>query len=284
MRRARRPRSRAAGRTPPCSRCRTGRTTIVGPSSPASVARRASGRIRPWPSAATRWTRPRPRPSIWSETKIVTWASSPTTTLMAGASNRPRSSTSQPSSPQDRVTGGGERGEVGHRRPGREARTTSRPAVRAARRASRSATSSTTAAAGESDVQAGVLVPGAGQPVRRQGRRQATADDEAEVARAGGRHDARIRGPGQAPRSPPAAPRRPPACGPPSAARRAVRFTGPPTGRSPTPARKVSASSAVRRSSSPSPIVPPLAGGHGSGGPAGTTAGRRLRSGDHARR
>ena len=70
--------------------------TIVGPSIRARVSRRAAGRIRPCSSAATRWTRPRPRPSIWSETKIVTWASSPVTIEIGGAPTRPSSSWFQP--------------------------------------------------------------------------------------------------------------------------------------------------------------------------------------------
>ena len=59
------------------------------------------------------------------------------------------------------------------------------------------ATSSATAAAGEIDVQAGVLVPGAGQPVRRERRRQAAADDEPEVASAGAGDQARLGGCGE---------------------------------------------------------------------------------------
>ena len=70
--------------------------TSVGPAIRANVARSSSTRIRPCPSVATRWTRARPRPSIWSEARIVTWASSPTTTAIGGAPTRPSSSTFQP--------------------------------------------------------------------------------------------------------------------------------------------------------------------------------------------
>src|SRR5450756_1826122 len=41
-------------------------------------------------------TRSRPRPSIISALSTLTWTSSPTTTLIGGAPNNPRASTSQP--------------------------------------------------------------------------------------------------------------------------------------------------------------------------------------------
>src|SRR3546814_1576535 len=42
------------------------------------------------------------------------------------------------------------------------------------------------------DEQAGVLIPGTGQPVRRERRRQAAPDDEPEVASPGARDEARV--------------------------------------------------------------------------------------------
>ena len=60
------------------------------------------------------------------------------------------------------------------------------PAARAGRAASRAATSSTSGGGGRHDVQPGVLVPGGGQPVRGERRRQRAAGHEAEVARPGG--------------------------------------------------------------------------------------------------
>ena len=85
----------------------------------------------------------------------------------------------------------GERREVGHRRaghepdarPGREAEQLDQPAARdllGDRRSRRD------------HVQAGVLVPRAGQPVRRERRRQAATDDEPEVASPGARDEARV--------------------------------------------------------------------------------------------
>ena len=64
------------------------------------------------------------------------------------------------------------------------------------------ATSSTTAAAGATDVEAGVLVPGRGQPVRGDGRRGRAADDEAEEPAARRRHESRLGRRRPAPRSP----------------------------------------------------------------------------------
>src|SRR6266550_470374 len=56
----------------------------------------ASARILPWPSTGTRITRSRPRPTSISALSTLTWTSSPTTTLIGGAPNRPCVSTFQP--------------------------------------------------------------------------------------------------------------------------------------------------------------------------------------------
>ena len=55
-------RSPRADRRRRCSRCRPGRTRSSGRRSPARTSRRASGRIRPWSSAAIRRTRSPSRP------------------------------------------------------------------------------------------------------------------------------------------------------------------------------------------------------------------------------
>src|SRR5438309_865074 len=56
----------------------------------------ASARILPWPSTGTRITRSPPRPTSISALSTLTWTSSPTTTVMGGAPNRPCASTFQP--------------------------------------------------------------------------------------------------------------------------------------------------------------------------------------------
>ena len=104
--------------------------TMTGPSSPASISPRASARIRPWSSAGMRWTRPRPRPSIWSETKIVTWDSSPTTTSIGGRADEPVHLVIPAAPLQHAVPGGGDRGEIRHGGAGREADARSLPATR----------------------------------------------------------------------------------------------------------------------------------------------------------
>ncbi len=148
--------------------------------------------MRPWSSVGTRVTRSRPMPSIWSAAKIVTCDSSLTTTGISGAPNSPSRSTSQPARARrafraaeipvndaivapvvnptltpagqpEQVRQPGARHLLGHR--GR------RP----------------------DDVQARVLVPGRGQPVGRQRRRHAPADDEPEVPRPGARDETALR-------------------------------------------------------------------------------------------
>ena len=125
-----------------------------------------------------------PCPSIWSAAKIVTCDSSLTTTGISGAPNRPCRSTSQPAF----------------------ASSAWRPAARPVNDAIVApVVYPTLALLGQAeqvdqpgagrllgdrggradDVQAGVLVPGAGQPVRGEGRRHAAADHEPEVARPG---------------------------------------------------------------------------------------------------
>ncbi len=94
---------------------------------------------------------------------------------------------------QDAVACRGERREVGHRRPGHE------PDARLGRQPEQLDEPAAGDLLGDrrgrrDDVQAGVLVPGAGQPVGAERGRRAAADDEAEVARTGTRDEARVGG------------------------------------------------------------------------------------------
>ncbi len=91
------------------------------------------------------------------------------------------------------VTRGRERGEARHRRAGREADAR---AFRQREEIDEPARDHglDDRRGGRIDVKARVLVPRAREPVRRERRREASADDEPEVARAGGRDDPRIGG------------------------------------------------------------------------------------------
>ena len=149
------------------------------------------GSIRPWSSAASGVGAP--SPSSRSARSTVTWRFSPTSTrtrrragepVAARRPSRPRSST------WNRAAASA--GHVRHLCPGDEADRSLEQGVRAARRATPRVTSSTTEADGPADVEARVLVPGGGEPVRRERGRQRAADHEAEVAAAAHRDDARL--------------------------------------------------------------------------------------------
>ena len=234
--------------------------------SPARVARRASGRIRPCSSAATRWTRPRPRPSIWSETKTVTWASSPTHDVDRRRPEQARAPR-RPSRASRRTAWRAAARAVKlaivapvvnpHDVPGRQAEQLDQPAccdLLGDRRGRRE------------HVQAGVLVPGAREPVGRQGRRLAAADDEPEVARPGAGDDAPIGVRGPAPRRPASGSSPSAGSGPPIAARRAARSTGPPTGRSSRSARNGRPGPPSAATGPRGPSDPPFARRHRIGG------------------
>ncbi len=152
------------------------------------------------------------------------------TTVTGGAPCRPCRSTSQPAARQHAVAGGGQGREVGHRGAGHE------PDARAGGQAEQLDQPAAGDLLGDrgrrrEDVQAGVLVPGRGQPVGAERGRQAAADHEAEVARARRWPPARGRRRRPAPRPPSTGSVGPSGSGPPRAARRAARSTGPPTGR-----------------------------------------------------
>ena len=109
-------RSPPAGRTRPVLRLPACAHTIVAGESGGS----ASARMRPWPSTGTRTRRLRPKPTRPSALISVGCASSPITTVIGGAPNRPSASTSQSWPREHGVARGGERAEVGHRRAGHE--------------------------------------------------------------------------------------------------------------------------------------------------------------------
>ncbi len=167
------------------------------PIDPASTRRSASARIRPWSSVGTRVTRSRPMPSIWRAAKIVTCDSSLTTTGISGAPNRPWRSTSHP----DRASSAWRPAAI----PVNDAIVA--PVVNPTLDAGRQPEQLRQPGAGHllgdrrgrpDHVQAGVLIPGAGDPVRGDRRRQSPADHEPEVAGPGARHQAALRVGGQA--------------------------------------------------------------------------------------
>ena len=136
-------------------------------------------------------TRSRPRPRYWraAPSRRVGLVADDDVDLRR-ADRAHDDSTSQPTTLEDHVAGGGEGDDV--------ARAPRRPSGRRRRRAGRPSRSSiqspaicsTAAAAGDVAWRTGVLVPGRGQPVGGDRGRQRAADDEAEVARPGGRHEA----------------------------------------------------------------------------------------------
>ena len=134
---ARAPRPRSSGSHAPVLTLPACAHTIVGPSTCPSARSSSSGRMRPWPSTGTRSGVSAPRPSMRSAVKIELCASSPTTTVTAGAPCSPRASTSQPtrSSTAWRATVR-QRG-VRHLAAGHEADARARRAAPAGRAASR---------------------------------------------------------------------------------------------------------------------------------------------------
>ena len=148
--------ARRRGRTPRCSTFPACRQTTTGPSSPASTAASASGRIRPCASAAATCTRSAPKPSS-RRLRIdrgMRLAADHHMHLRR-AEQPPRLHV--PAGPaQQRAARRRERGEVRHRRPGAEADARPRPAARAGRAPSPAATSSTAAAAGVGSAKAPV--------------------------------------------------------------------------------------------------------------------------------
>ena len=155
--------------------------TIAGPSSPASASRSASGRIRPWSSAGIRSIEPVPRPMKRSARGNVECAFSPAKTRIGGAPVRPFSSTSQPTSASTWLRAAAiavacaiwRAGDERERPRAREAEQVGEPVAGDLLDDRRR---------GAGDVEARVLVPGRGQPVGGERRRDGAADHEAEVA------------------------------------------------------------------------------------------------------
>ena len=118
-------RSRGSGSNAPVFTLPAWAQTIVGPSQPGQR-RRAARRPASGPARRRRPGGPGRGPARASgaTTKIVTCASSPTTTCDRRRAEQPALLDVPADRAQDRVAGGGERGEVGHRRAGREARPT----------------------------------------------------------------------------------------------------------------------------------------------------------------
>ena len=174
-------RSRRTGRTRPVFTSPAWAQTIVGPSLAASASRSASGRIRPWSSAATGSSEPVPRPM--KPQRARRRSSAPSRPRARGSAARrsgPSRSTSQPTCAQHVVARGGERGRVGHLRAGHERERRSRGSPsRSASQAPADLLDDGRGRAG--DVQPGVLVPGRGQPVGGERRGHGTADHEPEV-------------------------------------------------------------------------------------------------------
>ena len=137
---------------------------------------RASARMRPWSSTGTRVTRSRPSPSSASALNRLTWTSSPTTTVIGGAPNRPSASTSQPCRASSGVARRGQAVRLRHRGAGDEAHRGGRAAGRARRAATPPAMSLELGGGRRHHRHAGVLVPRRREPVggerRRQGRRR----------------------------------------------------------------------------------------------------------------
>ncbi len=167
--------------------------TIAGPSPASSVHASSSARIRPCSSAATRIAVPRPRPSSRRALNTVACDSALVITRSAGAPARPRSSTSQPARASTALRAAASAVTLAICAPltsptpapgGRPSSCLAHPAT----------VSSAAAAAGDIDLQAGVLVPGRRQPVRPDRDGQRAAGDEAEVARAGARDEPRLGG------------------------------------------------------------------------------------------
>ena len=140
-------------------------------------------------SVGMRITRSWPRPRNCSAENTVVWASSPISTVIGGAPNRPCASTSQPAWRSTSPRAAARQTKLATVAPvtkptelsrGRSRRSSSQPP----------ATVSTAAAAGARVVVAGVLAPGAGQPVGRDADRMGAADDPAEKARPGHRVNA----------------------------------------------------------------------------------------------
>ena len=146
--RARRLATSAADRRRRCSRCRPGRTRSSGPTTPARIDRERVGAHPALAIGRDPGRRPRPSPSIWSEAWIVTWDSVADDQRIGGAPSEPVVLDVPAGTLEERVAGGRERREVGHRRAGREADAV--PAGRPNRSNSQPpAISSTTAAAGD---------------------------------------------------------------------------------------------------------------------------------------
>ena len=163
------------------------RQTIVGPLARPRFARNASRRMRPSWSAATRSGACSPNPSSRRPAKTVTCASSPMTTETRGPPCRPSASTSHPTRRRTASRAAASAVKLAIVAPvvkptdvprGRPNRSTSQwPATVSIGRGGR-----------RGDRRRRVLVPHAGQPVRRDGRGQAAPDHEAEEAGPGHRH------------------------------------------------------------------------------------------------
>ena len=140
--------------------------------------------MRPWPSAGTTRSRPLPRPRKRRAASMVTWRSAPTTTSTGGAPSRPSLSTSQPAAAS-----------TWWRAAARPVKLAICPPVTNPVLTRRRQPEQVGQPAGgdlldrgrgrAEHEQAGVLVPGRGQPVGGQGGGQAAADHEPEVARPG---------------------------------------------------------------------------------------------------
>ncbi len=162
------------------------RQRMVGPESFGS----AAGRSRPWASTGTRVRRLRPRP------KQADGLEQGGVGLLAD-DHRDRGSPEQalglhvPAGlPQHRAPGRGQRGEVGHGRPGHEGAGAGRRQTQQLQDPAQADGLQQGGARGHV-VKGAVLVPGARQPVGRQRGRQRSADDEAEEPRSGHGHGRR---------------------------------------------------------------------------------------------
>ena len=145
-------------------------------------------------------TRERPSPRYCNAVGIVACASDPTTTVISGAPKRPRSSTSQPARSRTRWRAAARHVKCAIWQP------VVRPMLVPSGKPSRSTSHDPTTSSDDrcrraGDEEPGVLVPGRGQPVRGERRRQRPADHEPEVARTGHRRRRRGRRRAPGPRS-----------------------------------------------------------------------------------
>ncbi len=216
-----------AGRTRRCSRCRPGRRRSIGPSMSARVSRRASGRMRPWSSEATTPDALALAPETEHLERRV---DRDVRSLVrhdgdVGRALQPVPLDVPAGLREDTVARRGEGGEVGHRRPGHE------PDARAIGQAQEIDEPARRDLLGDrrgrrERVQAGVLVPGAGQPVGGERGGQAARRRRTRSSAARPTPRAPARPPPPAPRRRWPGPTGPSGSGPPMASRRAARSTG----------------------------------------------------------